>query len=219
MKEIVAMRIVRTEAGKSFPFDIVYFFHKDLENTLARIFKSGIVMPITKTIKRDIMSINKTTCPETRLHTFDRNDAAELNENPLDSILHETSKDLMFVPILFTRMGRTSTELAQKQTKRVFPLYLAAKHQRTKDKNIATLFSNYAYLLFGGKKVRPVCLACPMHMLAITGQCKSKLEDCYKQITCAAPSTFALALKEYNTFAARLSEPEIKDGRVQAVPD
>lgn len=219
MKEIVVLRIKRTEVGKKFPFDIVYFFHKDLEETIARIFKSGIVMPITKTMKQDIKAICKATTPKMRLHTFDRNDGAELNENPLDYVLHATSKDLMFVPVLFTRRGCITGEEAEKQARRVFPLYLAANHRKTKEKNIASLLSTRAYLLFGGQKMRPVCLACPMHMLAITGQCKAKLEECYRKITRAAPSTFTRALKKYNVLASQLCEPEIKDGRIHAVQD
>jgi len=211
IKEITVLRIKRTEAGKRFPFDIVYFFHKDQEETISKIFRSGIVMPITKTMKKDIKSICETTKPEVRLHTFDRNDAAELNENPLASILHKTSKDLMFVPILFTRFGRVAAEQAEKQAKRIFPLYLAANHRVTRAKNIASILSSRAYLLFGGGKIRPVCLACPMHMLAIIGRCEANLEDCYKQITHAAPSTFTRALKKYDKFASQLLAPEIKD--------
>lgn len=217
MKEIVVLRIKRTEAGKKFPFDIVYFFRKNLEETIAKIFKSGIVIPITKSMKQDIQSICDKTDPEMRLHTFNRNDGAELNENPLDIILHKTSKDLMFVPILFARYGRVKVAEAEKQTRRIFPLYLAANHRKTSAKNIASLLSTRAYLLFNGQKIRPVCLACPLHMLAITGQCKANLDECYRKITRAAPSTFTRALKKYNEHASQLHEPEIKDGRISAV--
>ena len=219
MKEIVALRVERTEAGKKFPFDVAYFFNNDLEDLLARIFRSGVVMPVTKTMKADIRAVCVKTKPEMHLHPFDRNDAAESTEDPSDYVLHVTSKDLMFVPILFTRRGRVTAEQAEEQSKLIFPLYFAANSGASKKKNIASILSNRAYLLFNKKKIRPVCLACPLHMLAIVGRCEAKLEECYKQITCTAPSTFGHALKKYNELASRVCEPEIKNGRIHTNPD
>lgn len=219
MKEMVALRVKRTEAGKVFPFDVVYFLHRDLENTLPRIFRSGLVMPITKKMKQDIKTICVQTQASLHLHTFNRNDSAELNESPLDHVLHATSQDLMFVPILFTKRGRVSAEQAEKQAKNIFPLYLTATHRNTNKKNIASLLSNRAYLLFEEQKLRPVCFSCPLHMLAITGQCTAEMEECYLQLSRAAPSTFIRALKKYKDISLQHCEPEIKNGGIHANPD
>ena len=160
--EVFGLRIKRTQAGKSFPFDRIYIVrHKD-KDVIEKLFRYALVMPLDGDLKERLLTLLK-----------EEKDALEFDDQPHDrstggrapnpASLFSHGDWVVAVPIL------------PKWAKKNVPRYLVAQgwyaESRRKKANDEP-FPKHTFLLTPEKKIRPVCVACPRFILHQNGDCK-----------------------------------------------
>lgn len=235
MKRALILRVERGEAGKTLPFDKLYFFRKSDEHTAARVFPYSLVLTLTTgfadRIKRVVSGAD-----EVRGYPLHRRDEKVLGEQlKTEEVFNEVFKDrAKFVAVIPTLYMHTQTiDETGKTVSGSAPKYLCAtparhtsrsgrRGARSFDRNATTahhrdlmdkLQSVQSYILVDGQKYRPICVACPNHMEVLQGRCYFGSDACYTHLSFTTPTIFSAGLAAYAALQkGEVLDPEVTDG-------
>jgi len=173
-------------AGKSIPFDKLYFFHRDDRSLIPKLFKYALVLPLDPKLTSALQCTNP---KKVSRHFPERNDATLNLAIPRDTVTWwhteiwdpENFEDrVAVVPILVTRSHQ-----------KLLPKYLTSrlwattyyKHKRRAPQYI---LHEQAYLVTPAAapnhEIRPLCAICPRSLLALQGQCTPGCISCYSAL-------------------------------------
>lgn len=168
MKKALVIRIHRDFVGRDIPFDKVYFFHREDEEDIPKIYPTAMVFPVNKKMATAfeliLEKIRKNPAPEylirNEVQAFNRLSESDLKREQkaspptfLGDVLENPRKYLALVPVLFTKqwaLGKKVKSKAKKDEteekkgpkglgKKVFPQYLVAKKRRVADNSVDLL--------------------------------------------------------------------------------
>ncbi len=110
----IILRVNRNAAGARFPFDRVYFFKKEAQEHLSRIFQCALVIDPTKTFAEMLKTIvNAYSCKSGAVNTLKRRDEDAAKKeidanNPILHIIENYKRYVGLVPILYLQHGTES---------------------------------------------------------------------------------------------------------------
>ena len=168
MKEALVIRIHRDFVGREIPFDKVYFFHKEDEEDIPKIYPTAMVFPVNKKMATAfaliLEKVGKNPAPKYKLRcemqAYNRLSESYLKKAqktlPLSyiaDVLENPRKYLALVPVLFTKQWALSRKVKAKAKKsdvaknkspkdlgkKVFPQYLVAQKRRVNDRPVYLL--------------------------------------------------------------------------------
>jgi hypothetical protein len=233
MRMTTMLFVHRTFVGDVFPFDKVYFFHKDDEKDIPRIFPDAFVLPINKRFAEAVESIlteskNRTkesdASPEYKLQfaargfnrLSDREQAVKdkATEKAIVRILETRKNYVALVPVLFTKQRPRIKEKEKRKgvEKMVYPQYLTALKRRKSDDSsglMKKMLGARAYFVYQGEVFRPICLMCPRSIDSVVGECTFGSKDCYFNLGHIGESDFTRGVKAYRKLATKIDEPEL----------
>ena len=126
MKNVLVLRIHRDFVGRDIPFDKIYFFKRDDEAVLPKVFPSSMVFPVNKRMAEAVKGIIEKGTQRNSLeyhlrpevHAYNRlsesdlvNAKAKLKKNHLKDVIENPRKYLALVPVLFTKQWALSTKV------------------------------------------------------------------------------------------------------------
>lgn len=200
MPGIYCLRVNKTVAGRSFPFDRVYLTRYEDREVLDQLFRYALVLPLEEKIKEQLLGLK---IDRTKVHGFERDDDAVLQTATWEREISE-GEWVLAVPVLPKWLSKS------------VPRYLtaeawfdakagaaASKNARRRRRsrvgtNNPSPFTNRAYLQTPQKKIRPICVVCPRMILHQNGECELGEAICYE----------SLPLSLANHFEEGLSVPE-----------
>lgn len=233
MRMTTMLFVHRTFVGELFPFDKMYFFHKDDEKDIPRIFSDAFVMPISQQLSDAVQDILRESKKRTResdvspeyvlqykARGFNRlsdneQDAKNASaEKAITRILETRKNYVALVPVLFTKQRPRPKEKDKRKTdqKMIYPQYLTAVKRRKSDDSpglMRKMMGTRAYFVYQSEVFRPLCLLCPLSIDSVVGDCKFGSKDCYFNLGHIGESDFTRGVKAYRKLAKQIDEPEL----------
>ena len=232
MRMTTMLFVHRDFVGRELPFDKLYFFHKEDEKDIPRVFPNAYVLPINKRMAESISGILKESAkrvkesrsPEyalkykgrgfNRLSDKEQAQTNKRTEQAIKRIIRDRSKYVALVPVLFTKQKPRMQEKEERKTnkKMVYPQYLTALKRRKADKPAelaAKLMGARAYFIYRGEVYRPLCLLCPRSIDSVVGDCSFGSKDCYFNLGHIGESDFTRGVKMYRKLAKNIDEPDL----------
>lgn len=234
IERALILRVQRAHAGKTLPFDKLYFFHTDAESSIAQVFPYSLVLTLTAGFTEMIRNVVQFCRAEHKAYPLRRRNEVALNAqfsvDSFNEILENQSKYWAVVPMLYLSR-RSQDGKPRVESKDCVPEYICAKperqyrqsqthvrwHYRQKvvdealtefhhKKRMKRLFSERSYLLIAGEAYRPICVACSAHIEALNGQCFFGSPACYERLSTTTPATFTTGMAAYREFLKALAE-------------
>ena len=222
------LRVERSDAGMTIPFDKMYFFKKEDESLFPRVFKNAMILPINMQLAKQIEAVmEKNSKPQFKAFPFNRAGErsllnATVRYHPLKEIMDTRKEYLALVPVLFTKYGTKLLKGTRRKGRRkhsVFPAYLIARPNRPDTVSmLRRALSARSYFILDGKAVKPICLMCPRHQYWLQGECNMGETDCYTHLAQAKQSDLVLGVERYKQYAAMIDEPEVKGIKNDVLP-
>lgn len=188
--ELYSLRVARSQAGESIPFDRVYAVkHRDRAH-IERLFPAALVMPVDSVLKGMLAQIE---LREVRTRPFARGAAEERSPEIGELVKLLDSGDwILVVPLL----PKWVPDIVDPEGPgHEGPRYLTSKRwfkeRHPKRLEVGAAFPHeLAYLQIRGRKVRPICVACPRLMEHQMGLCKFGEPDCYDHLSLGMANHF-----------------------------
>jgi hypothetical protein len=222
-KRALVLRVRRDLAGKTLPFDKLYFFHTGMGPIIARVFPYSLVLTLTADFTKMIQEVVK-GCTAHEAFPLRRKDEkavkAAFSVDAFKDVIENRAKYWAVVPTLYLTHTMTDVE-GNEDPPESKPAYICAKPERhyARDKQrhnrktvspeltqahqrerMDKLQSVKSYLLVAGEVYRPICVACPNHMEVLNGRCFFGSQTCYEQLSVTTPSAFVAGMKAYKQF-------------------
>ena len=222
-RRALILRVRRDLAGKTLPFDKLYFFHTSIGPTIARVFPYSLVLTLTADFTKMIQEVVK-GCTAHEAFSLRRKDEktvkAAFSADAFKDVFENRAKYWAVVPTLYLPHTTKDIEGAEISTESK-PAYICAKPERhyARDKSrrnrrtvspaltevhqrerMDKLQSVKSYLLVAGEVYRPVCVACPNHMEVLNGRCFFGSQACYEHLSVTTPTAFVSGMKAYKEF-------------------
>jgi hypothetical protein len=180
---VLKIRVSRTEVH-FFPFDLVYLVPIKQKNIISRLFPWSICIPPSDVLVDNIGHILIKNIE--LLPTHGRKKIQNLK--PLRMFPgFFTSKNVLYQYFTLIPILPLMTTKKAYQNKIRLPGYLVAKeHLNSRNKKYSTvtnILTEAATLYTPTGPVRPICLACPRHMLNILGKCQIGCRYCMETLT------------------------------------
>lgn len=235
MRVTSVLYVHRDFVGIEFPFDKVYFFHKNDEAELPRVFANAIVLPLSKHFTDFVERVISVTAgregvkwaevtpkykPKYKTRGFNRiRDERQALENAkagarIRQVLSDRKRYVALVPILFTK--QRPREHVHSKTAiphgLLYPQYLGAARRRKMDtpgELLQAVVGPRAYFIYRSKVYRPLCLLCPRSIDSVVGDCKLGSEECFINLGRVGKSDFQRGVEIYNKLAKQIDEPEL----------
>jgi hypothetical protein len=183
--EIFTLKIKKGRAGKTFPFDRVYLVKYSDRELIEKLFRHALVMPI-EGVLRELILENR---PEEYIdHTIHRDDEAlETQEYRGEWTEFVDRGMIMVVPILTKWMNAA-------MPKYLMNLQWYEGRKAADHLNAGTPLPAMTYLQTPGKKIRPVCVACPRFIEHQNGDCHLGQRVCYESLPLGLNNYFETGL-------------------------
>ena len=243
MRVTTVLFVHRDFVGRDLPFDKIYFFHKEDEKHIPRVFPSAFVMPINRqtadAVTKIIEESNKRAATHSvhtgasgeyklryKAHPFDRHirdRISKVDQQTIEHILENRTEYLALVPVLFTKQNshmeesRGTRELSEDT---IYPQYLTAFARRRDDdpeKLANEMVGTCAYFIYRGKTYRPLCLLCSRSIDSILGVCRFGSRECYFNLGRVSESDFTRGMRAYQKLVGKIDEPELHSKEVSDV--
>ena len=187
MEQVYKVKVNRSFISK-FPFDLFYLVRMDVRHLLSRLFPASLCFPIEDELRKLVDNL-WTKYASYVLDNYDEPKTCK-GQTPLMEIvpLQLLEQYFLVVPILLgTRRvrerignneGETTTSIHRG------PVYITApRHVKSMDNKFSNIFSHSTVLFTPQGPMRPVCLACPRHLLQLQGKCSLGGHECYTWLT------------------------------------
>ena len=160
---------------RRFPFDLIYLVPRKIRKFIPHMFPYGLAMSVSRPVQEGLNTLKVHTVE----HQTTRTRFVALNRNDYGSAVTSLST---YVPqihnyILVVPVFRSFNA----DEKKYVPAYLQAavyKHSRN-----AGLLDDHTVLHTPNGAMRPICRACPRHLLHIKGECTLGESICYQALT------------------------------------
>ena len=195
-----------------FPFEKSYFFHKTARNQISKIFRFGLITPITSSLQGMIKSVTSGSLQDNPsvigevfpMQRFDVEMEKELvNLKPLREVTGNPKDYFMVIPIL---MKQTHVNL-QRTFAYLFPMripqYRMASLKRTLTGNKGSSADAYVNIfksittIFENKEIKSPCMFCKRAIFGMAGHCLYGSGQCRREISFAGEGQFVENLKKY----------------------
>lgn len=200
---IYSLRVNRTVAGKSFPFDRVYITRYEDRDILDRLFRYALVMPIEEQLMKQL---NTVTINQAVARPFNRDDDARLDASEWRDRLGQ-GEWVLAVPLLPKWMHKNMPQYLTAE--KWFDVNARRRRRRASSTSSGVArpspFESRAYLQTPHKKIRPICVACPRAILHQNGECQLGEAICLE----------SLPLGVNNHFEEGLSLPEATPNQLE----
>lgn len=187
MEQVYKVKVNRSFVSK-FPFDLFYLVHADVRHLLSRLFPASLCFPIEDELKKLVDSL----WTKSAVYVLDNHQEHKTHEGRivLTQVVQLNQLDMYFlvVPILLEKRqvkekakdGDTETVVSTHRG----PKYITApRHIKATENKFSNIFS-YGTVLFTPRgPMRPICLACPRHLLQLQGKCSLGGKECYTWLT------------------------------------
>jgi len=235
MRLTTMLYVHRDFVGRDIPFDKMYFFHKDDEADIPRVFSNAFVLPLNQQLVAAVERVLHLSAEREKEHApasgeytlrynargYDRLGTAaqkkkdEVIKHNIVKILRERGQYSVLVPVLFTKQfpKRHVSRLAPQQTENLlYPQYLVASGRRKSDDTAALaakMIGARAYFIHRGKVYRPLCLLCPRSIDSVVGECTFGKSDCFLNLGYIGESDFTRGVQAYRKLVNRIDEPAV----------
>lgn len=195
--EIYSLRVKKEHVGRDIPFDRVYLVKHEDRSVIEKLFRSALVMPIDEKLAAMLYAVKIDEYVE-RPHNRKKDDV-QPPARP-DELKQRLSEGhwLLVLPILpkWLRANKERLELNEKAlVEHQAPAYLSSpKWESKRGPNDKGFLGALAYLQVPGKKIRPVCVACPRMIQHQAGECKVGDKDCYTHLSLGLSDYFTEGL-------------------------
>lgn len=207
---LYCLRVSKTTAGRSFPFDRVYLLKYDDRAVIERLFRYALVLPVEEVVKKQLKKVDFQIVVDRPHH---RDDDAKLNATAVWADLDE-GEWVMVVPLLPKWLNKN------------MPQYLAAEAWfETKRNRLRSTgkresarrespFSARSYLQTPNRKVRPICVVCPRMIMHQNGECHLGQPVCFESLPLGMVNHFeeAMAVPDPTPNELEPEEYELLDG-------
>jgi len=230
ISKVHILRVRKEWVGQSFPFDKVYLFHKEQEQFIPSAFTDCMVFPLTKAFAKNLWNVVQTDAEGSgeafpMYRSMEKTLAKDSKTTSPFSNLQDTYKNyLAVVPTLFVSHYRKTERKKVMRKKKSFPMYMGVQgkpRSSTAEMALSNALSAKAYFLLEGKKIRPICGACPKHFAFLQGECRPGHDACYDYLGKTTAGQMLRNLKQYHDHVSRIDEPQIMeatDGELSANP-
>jgi len=186
-----------------FPFDLIYLVHADVRYLLPRLFPASLCFPIEdhlKTLVESLWHKSALVVEDTHAERHRGNGRTVLTQFvPLEQL--ETY--FLIVPILLeTKIVEETVgdgDNAQRKliSKHRGPRYITApRHVKPIENQFSKVFTHATVLFTPRGPMRPICLACPRHLLQLQGKCELGCKECYRWLTMQGDQAMPIEEKE-----------------------
>lgn len=178
----------------AFPFDLFYLVHADVRQHLPRLFPASLCFAIEDDLKELVAQL----WHKSARHVLDTHTERKVcdSRTVLAQAVTVDQLEMYFlvVPILLEKRKVTETGDAKVISTHRGPKYLTApRHIKALDNKFSRIFTHSTVLFTPRGPMRPICLACPRHLLQLQGKCSLGGKECYTWLTLqgeqAAPQT------------------------------
>lgn len=215
MNKVYILRVEKTEVKGRFPFDKVYLFSREQEGLIPRAFSDCMVFPLTAKFAKELDSQARNALDGGKSFPMQRYNEKSLAKNskessPFGSLANDKNykRYLAVIPTLFVGENRVPKKRATR--KKSFPLYMGSPHVSPASRaKVDSALSADAHFFLDGKKVRPICGACPRHFAFLQGECKPGDRECYEHLGKTNKGQMRRNIKQYYEFVRKLDEPVI----------
>lgn len=164
----------------SFPFDLIYLVHADVRQYLPRLFPASLCFAIEDDLKELVTRL----WSKSARYVLDTHDDRKTCDKRivLTQAVTIDQLDMYFlvVPILLEKRKATEEGVAHHRG----PKYITApRHVKALDNKFSRIFTHSTVLFTPRGPMRPICLACPRHLLQLQGKCSLGGKECYTWLT------------------------------------
>lgn len=203
--QIVTLKVRRDKAGRTVPFDKLYFFRRKDRGLIPKFFDFALVLPIDEDLKQQIIQLIP---KEVSHHKFVRDDDSLHHPTMLDGRSNSQEEvqqwweENFFKKFHMDKRVAVVPILVSKRRKKAFPRYITSTRwfnmQRVKENfsdkkgslpvanNLQQGVHELAYLSTPlpapHDKIQPICNICPRQMLQLNGECVPGMPVCYKTL-------------------------------------
>lgn len=187
MEQIYKVKVNRSFI-RQFPFDLFYLVHMDIRHILPRLFPASLCFPMEDEVKNLVSKLWARSVHYV-MDNHEEHKACESRIVLTQAVsLEQLEAYFLIVPILLEkrqvkeRVGDGDTETLVSTHRG--PKYLTAKrHMKSTDSTYSHVFTHSTVLFTPRGPMRPICLACPRHLLQLQGKCSLGGKECYTWLT------------------------------------
>jgi len=171
-----------------FPFDLFYLVHADVRHLLSRLFPASLCFPIEDELKKLVDNL----WTKSAVYVLDNHEEHKTCDGRivLTQVVQPNQLDMYFlvVPILLEKrqvkeMGDDQLGVKVVSTHRSPKYITAPRHIKPTENKFSNIFSHGTVLFTPRGPMRPICLACPRHLLQLQGKCSLGGKECYTWLT------------------------------------
>ncbi len=230
--QAVILRVNRNAAGSRFPFDKIYFFKREAQEHLPRIFRCALVVVPTKPFIAMVSAAAEAfKCNPGKVYPMKRKDEEKMaqmmkDELPIHDVIVNYKNYVGLVPILYLQHDKNPKEIVPEYmhaSKKPRPAnYRPAKAKKGQKSTVPErstsnmrrmfqdTFTSRSYFLMDGEKFSPVCTICPNSLLMVTGACHLGDQTCFEKLSQVKPSNFRKNMQQYLDWLKQVGEPELQ---------
>lgn len=180
--QIIKIKVAATKI-RVFPFDLIYLVPHELKAHIPHMFNYCLVLSVSTPVqqaleKLDVHRVEHLTNKQ-RVHPLlpEHFSGTIMGQRAMRTYVPQLNNYFLVVPIFRTY---------QVESKQYGPAYIHASQHvspaAARRVSTATLLDDYTVLYALGKAIRPICRACPRHLLHINGKCNLGDEECYSSL-------------------------------------
>ena len=242
---VIVLRVMHMLAGRTVPFDRIYFFEKKAEHIIPRAFDHAMVIHPNKPFISILKSVaNSVYHPVPgKAYPMKRSDERALlqeacSTDMIDHVVRNYKDYVIVIPILMTKSGPTDDVYRSTPFKSIEPAYLHARlkihgkvakqsHKRNAiavnldamKRNLRRMsqntFTANSYFLARGKVFKPICAACSDSLKMLAGECFIGHENCYNGLMQQDKATIKNNIFAYKQWMSGFNEPEIQNEQLR----
>lgn len=187
MEQIYKVKVNRNFI-RQFPFDLFYLVHADVRHLLSRLFPASLCFPIEDELKKLVERL----WSKSARYVLDNHEEHKAHDGRvvLTQVVQLNQLDVYFlvVPILLEKrqvkeMGDDQQGIKVLSTHRGPKYITAPRHTKATENTFSNVFSHGTVLFTPRGPMRPICLACPRHLLQLQGKCSLGGKECYTWLT------------------------------------
>lgn len=231
--QAIILRVDRNAAGARIPFDKIYFFKREAQEHLSRVFRCALVVVPTKPFIEMVKNTIQThSCKVGKVYPMKRRDEEQSLQMmkdalPIHNIVDNYKNYVGLVPMLYLQNDSKPKEIQ--------PQYMRATAMKPKPGSISRrgkkgvtaqlsidrahanmrsmfqdTFTARSYFIMDGEKYQPVCTGCPNSLAMVTGQCNLGDRECLEKLSQVNRSNFRINMTKYLDWLKNVGEPELQ---------
>jgi len=187
MEQIYKVKVNRSFIRK-FPFDLFYLVNANIRHLLPRLFPASLCFPI----EDELRTLVDRLWSRSARYVLDNHTEHKTCDSRivLTQVVQPDQLDQYFlvVPILLEKrqikeMGDDQQGVKVLSTHRGPKYITAPRHIKPTHNTFSNIFTHSTVLFTPRGPMRPICLACPRHLLQLQGKCTLGGKECYTWLT------------------------------------